>query len=1385
MSSNNEHNDTPTSSASDLLGRAEPAQGQPTGAEGQGEVEQRVETLLEKTEAELAEEAIAESSRDLHLSQLELGHHAQPDRQYFRQGTMIAAMAVALFYIGFRAFWTLNLATPFAITFSAFLLVAEAYGIVVLGLYFFQIWKLHEPEVLPPLANKKIDVFVPTFNEDVSLLRGTLMACKEMDYDHTTYVLDDGDRNEVKQLAEELGVEYIARKEHDHAKAGNLNHALEQTDGEFVVVLDADHVPLRHFLRRLIGYFKDEELAFVQVPHTTYNLDNYQGSWTAASRAYWEDEHLFFEAVQLGKNHWNSVCFCGSAAMFRRKAMQEVGYMATETITEDLHTGMRMHANGWKSLAVSEQLVAGLAPEDAATFSQQRLRWGEGNLSVMAYDNPLTMKGLTWYQRVNYLASMLNWTYGPARAVVYVVPIVMLLTGIAPLRPMGWMYFAIVAAYLIITWSAVKIASNGCGRLLGIEAAMMASFWLHFKAVLRASFLKRYQKFIVTVKRGAQHEPKMRHVLPQATIAVFGVIALCWAAGRIAFGLSADWLGFTIGAALVTYHGYLGFRTTLRGIRKKAIRASWRHPARLFAEYKLLGKGKESPSEQAVTIDINESGCSILASERLEANTELNLTIHSPVQTVECRGYVETPPKIVGASERHPLGYFHHIRFSSAELKQISGLWTIAMQYVVPGIVATYFFRRTARLGAIVKKLRSTIDAARGTAKIELPLPLQISGDDEYTPRQYTIVESLTKDEVVCSLNHLLTPGDIVLLELSTPHGRLPLHATVRSADTVRVGAAIEHRHVLDIIETAGSCTDELRQLIWDARSNRWVKAFRATEPVPMTRIHWPAARQLSAVAAACLLVAAGLFWGMYHTDLALMSASDVAIAGDDTQRVSQMAASAMQSNWTSSPRVLRAYNASVALGDDQAAADAAAELAVRYPDNRLSWLLTEARHRAMALQHDEAEQLFDAVLASKTDWNSPTEQAEVYVEAARNALARNDIDKATALFSQAMSLQSANSGLIAEFIGILVSQGNITFALQILDQMDATDDVLRLRIGLYDMAQRADEAMPLMEEMLRRHPNDHLLQKRMAEVAFDTKDYQRSAELYNEVVQARTDDAEMTGRLAEAETELARRLVEQGRHREAVQWFKMALEREPSTERSIEMADAMTASGDLESAIKSLEYLEDETALARRAAFLDMAKRYEDAAVAYEALLRRQGDSPEALRKLASAYEAADLPSGGEAAIRRLEKIDTLQRDDEIQLARMLLAQGNYEDARLEMDDVVAADLEDNEVWRLYINILAGVEELTQAEHQNVNRIVDDLNENDYPGLTVDDFERLGDVLSKVPEAARMSDMLSAAVAEYPDSRYLRLRLANLLMMEGEYDQAERHFTYLLEQPM
>ena len=139
---------------------------------------------------------------------------------------MAVCAAVTVGYLVYRGMYTLNLDGWYASTASWLLYVAEIWGGTSLLLFFMQVWDTSDVKEQAPLEDVTVDVFVPTYNEDVAILRGTLQACLAMDYPHRTFLLDDGKRDEVRQLCEELGVHYITRDNNLHAKAGNLNHAL-------------------------------------------------------------------------------------------------------------------------------------------------------------------------------------------------------------------------------------------------------------------------------------------------------------------------------------------------------------------------------------------------------------------------------------------------------------------------------------------------------------------------------------------------------------------------------------------------------------------------------------------------------------------------------------------------------------------------------------------------------------------------------------------------------------------------------------------------------------------------------------------------------------------------------------------------------------------------------------------------------------------------------------------------------------------------------------------------------------------------------------------------------------------------------------------------------
>ncbi len=203
------------------------------------------------------------------------------------------------------------------------LVVAETYSLIDTFFFTVTMWRARDrPAPVSPPAGT-VDVLITTYNEPVELVLATARAARRIAYPHETWILDDGARPEMEAAAREAGVGYITRSGHwagkpRHAKAGNLNNALFQTDGEFLLVLDADQVPDPLILHRTLGYFADDaEVALVQTPQWFVNVDEADPLGSQAP--------LFYGPIQQGKDGWNAAFFCGSNAVLRRDALMQLG----------------------------------------------------------------------------------------------------------------------------------------------------------------------------------------------------------------------------------------------------------------------------------------------------------------------------------------------------------------------------------------------------------------------------------------------------------------------------------------------------------------------------------------------------------------------------------------------------------------------------------------------------------------------------------------------------------------------------------------------------------------------------------------------------------------------------------------------------------------------------------------------------------------------------------------------------------------------------------------------------------------------------------------------------------------------------------------------------
>jgi len=364
-------------------------------------------------------------------------------------------------FLGFRyLYWRATETLPFGFGLAAsvaglLLFLVEIYGFVTfLFGHFVNVQPLDRN--LPPASATDstlptVDVFIPTYNEDPSVLRPTVIAATQMRYPKDRFqvwILDDGGTEQklrdpdpakarsaqeraqvLKDMAEEFGARYLSRARNLHAKAGNINHALQQARAELVLILDCDHIPTHDFLQRSVPYFlEDEKLFLLQTPHNFVTLDPVERN-LRIYRTPAENE-LFYGVMQLGLDFWGTSFFCGSAAVLRREVLDRLGGISGQTITEDAETTLDALSLGYHTAYLNRPMVSGLQPETYSGLVIQRVRWGQGMLQIFLLKNPWLQPKLHFVQRLLYTNFTIYWGFAVSRLLLFLAPPAYLLAGL-------------------------------------------------------------------------------------------------------------------------------------------------------------------------------------------------------------------------------------------------------------------------------------------------------------------------------------------------------------------------------------------------------------------------------------------------------------------------------------------------------------------------------------------------------------------------------------------------------------------------------------------------------------------------------------------------------------------------------------------------------------------------------------------------------------------------------------------------------------------------------------------------------------------------------------------------------------------------------------------
>lgn len=543
---------------------------------------------------------------------------------------------------------------PMDIFFMSALALAEMYTIAILYLGYFQtVYPLQrKPVELPEDLDRwpHVDVLVPTYNEPLELVRYTVLAAMNMDWPTEKlhiFLLDDGRRPEFREFAESAEIAYVTRGDNRDAKAGNINHALRNTHSPFVAIFDCDHVPVRSFLQVTMGwFFRDPKAALVQTPHHFYSPDPFERN-LKQFREVPNEGQLFYGIVQVCNDFWNASFFCGSCAVIRRQALDEVGGIATETVTEDAHTSLRMQMAGWNTAYLNTPQAAGLATERLSGHVKQRIRWARGMVQILRRENPLMAPELSWAQRLCYFNAMMHFLYALPRLVFLTAPLVYLIFGYKVLPGTWDMVLAFAAPHILL----VQLTNSR------IQGEHRHSFWNEVYETVLAPYIllptllalihPRTGKFDVTDKGGVVEESYFdtRMAQPFFALFLFCALGLCMAPVRLFYLdpshpgtvlINAVWdllsmivIGVAIGVAYESQQ------------RRQSVRVAMRTMAWIVLP--------DGTSFEGSTVDLSAGGSAIHLDWAFPASQGLDVEVVLPRPA---GGSVSLPARIVGGGGR-------------------------------------------------------------------------------------------------------------------------------------------------------------------------------------------------------------------------------------------------------------------------------------------------------------------------------------------------------------------------------------------------------------------------------------------------------------------------------------------------------------------------------------------------------------------------------------------------------------------------------------------------------------------------------------------------------------------------------------------------------------
>ncbi|MBI3793951.1 MAG: UDP-forming cellulose synthase catalytic subunit [Nitrospinae bacterium] len=469
-------------------------------------------------------------------------------------------------YFFWRTLQTLQYTGPLDFIAMMILYLAECYAI---SIHFMGMFINATPQIskIIPMPEDRstwptVDVLIPAYTEPEDMVGTTAMAATQLDYPKDKlriHICDDGStigrRNNpatsdaaweryytMRKIADRIGVNYITRERNDHAKAGNINHAMDVTSADLILILDCDHVPTHDFLINTVGSFlADPKLYLVQTPHFFINPTPIEKNFTQVTNLSVEND-MFFRTSHPGFNGWNASYFCGSAGLLRRKYLEEVGGLCGETITEDAETSIVLHSKGYNSVYIRRPMVCGLSPESFSDYLTQRVRWAQGMIQLFTLRNPLNIPGLTVPQRIVYFNCCFFWFFGIPRFTYFVGPSLFLLFNLKVYHASVYQVITYALPHLFSTFFLMDFLYGRTRKMFFSEIYESVQSLFLLPAIISVILSPRKPTFKITPKGALTTTESLSPLaMPFTLVIAINIIALIVAGYKwVAFPLYRD-----------------------------------------------------------------------------------------------------------------------------------------------------------------------------------------------------------------------------------------------------------------------------------------------------------------------------------------------------------------------------------------------------------------------------------------------------------------------------------------------------------------------------------------------------------------------------------------------------------------------------------------------------------------------------------------------------------------------------------------------------------------------------------------------------------------------------------------------------------------------------